>query len=83
MAEDSVEERVEELEQRIENLEERVNVYRNQYALLAAEADVEALPNPNCPECGDGSLKQHSGMTWAKAVCTSCDAYWYLHGGDN
>ncbi|WP_254840072.1 hypothetical protein [Natronomonas marina] len=80
MADDSLERRVERLEGRLEAVEESLDRYRRQHALLLAEVDVDALEDPACPECGEGTLVRRSGLSWAKAVCRECETAWVLSG---
>ena len=51
MTDDSLEGRVEQLEDRFDAVEETLERYREQHALLLADADVDALGAPSCPEC--------------------------------
>lgn len=78
MSDDSLEQRVETLEQRLETVEETLARYRKQHALLLTDSNVEALDDPACPECGNGTLTKDSGLSWAKAVCGECEATWIL-----
>ena len=80
MTDDSLEGRVERLEDRFDAVEETLERYREQHALLLANADVDALGAPSCPECGEGSLTKNSGLSWAKAVCGECGSSWVLTG---
>ena len=80
MTDDSLEGRVERLENRFDAVEETLERYREQHALLLADADVDALGAPSCPECGEGSLTKNSGLSWAKAVCGECGSSWVLTG---
>ena len=80
MTDDSLEGRVERLEDRFDAVEETLERYREQHALLLANADVDALEAPSCPECGEGSLTKNSGLSWAKAVCGECGSSWVLTG---
>ena len=80
MTDDSLEGRVERLEDRFDAVEETLERYREQHALLLANADVDALEAPSCPECGEGALTKNSGLSWAKAVCGECGSSWVLTG---
>ena len=80
MTDDSLEGRVERLEDRFDAVEETLERYREQHALLLANADVDALEAPSCPECGEGSLTKNSGLSWAKAACGECGSSWVLTG---
>ncbi|MFB6192561.1 MAG: hypothetical protein ABEI11_04480 [Haloarculaceae archaeon] len=78
MTDDDRDSRLAELEARVADLERELESYRRTYALLLANADIEALDAPACPECEDGTLTKQSGLSWAKAVCTSCGSSWTL-----
>ena len=80
MTDDSLEGRVERLEDRFDAVEETLERYREQHVLLLANADVDALEAPSCPECGEGALTKTSGLSWAKAVCGECGSSWVLTG---
>ena len=80
VTDDSIDARVEQLEDRLEAVEETLEQYRKQHTLLLADADVDALAAPSCPECGEGSLTKSSGLSWAKAVCGECGSSWVLSG---
>ena len=80
VTDDSIDARVEQLEDRLEVVEETLERYREQHALLLANADIDALEAPSCPECGEGSLTKNSGLSWAKAVCGECGFSWVLSG---
>ncbi len=77
---DDLEERLERVEERVETVEETLERYREQHAILLAQADIDALEDPSCPECGDGALTKSSGLSWAKAVCEECGSEWVLSG---
>ena len=77
---DDLEERLERVEERVETVEETLERYREQHAILLANADIDALDEPSCPECGDGTLTKNSGLSWAKAVCEECGTAWVLSG---
>ena len=77
---DDLEERLERVEERVETVEETLERYRKQHAILLADANIDALDEPSCPECGDGALTKNSGLSWAKAVCEECGTAWVLNG---
>ncbi len=70
--------RVAELEERIDELEERLEERERDFAMMATELDLEEVPAPTCPECGEGTLSKRSGFSWSQAVCSSCERAWYL-----
>ena len=77
---DDLEKRLERVEERVETVEETLERYRKRHAILLADANIDALEAPSCPECGDGALTKSSGLSWAKAVCEECGTAWVLNG---
>jgi ribosomal protein L37AE/L43A len=80
MPDDGLDERVERLEERLSSVERRLDRYREQHALLLTQADIDALEEPTCPECGERALDKRSGLSWAKAACDQCGTEWVLDG---
>lgn len=77
---ETVDERVTELEERLSRVEDRLERYREQHALLLADADIDALDEPRCPECGEEQLDKRTGLSWAKVSCRGCKTEWVLDG---
>jgi ribosomal protein S27AE len=69
--------RVADLERTVDRLRERLAARERDHALLAAKVDVEAV-SPTCPDCGEGTLRTTSGLTWTRAECPECGTGWYL-----
>lgn len=76
MAEDG--DRIERLEREVERLRERVDDQYELIALLAAQADSDALPTMDCPYCEEGVLFTDSGITWRQVGCTECEFLEYV-----
>lgn len=68
------------LEERIDDLETELERQKRDFAMLAVQADLKAVSEQECPECGVAALTKRSGFSWSKAVCTECDSEWYLKG---
>jgi hypothetical protein len=77
-SEDALAGRVRELEERIDELESLAESQRFVISMLTAYADLEPLDPAPCPSCGEASLVKRSGLTWSKALCTSCGSDWVL-----
>jgi len=80
MSEETADERVAKLEERLSGVEDQLERYREQHALLVADADIDALGEPRCPECGEEQLERRSGISWAKVSCRGCETEWILNG---
>jgi len=72
------EERIAELEAEVERLRQQQELHQEVLALLAANADSEAIPDLTCPYCGEGHLAGESGVTWEQISCTTCEFATYL-----
>jgi hypothetical protein len=76
--EDPLAARVEALESEVDRLRDVVEGQRRTISFLTVAADLEPLEAAECPDCGARSLTRRSGLTWSKALCTSCGTDWVL-----
>jgi len=70
--------RLAELEQRVAELEAEVERRERDIAMLAVQANLDAVPDQECPECDATALTKQSGLSWSKAICEACGTEWYL-----
>ena len=77
-ADTDAEERIAELEAEVEHLRQQQELHQEVLALLAAQADSDAIPDLTCPYCGEGHLVGDSGVTWQQVSCTTCEFATYL-----
>jgi hypothetical protein len=70
--------RLEALESEVDRLADVVERQRRTISFLTVDANLEPLDPAECPDCGEHALTRRSGLTWSKALCTSCGANWVL-----
>lgn len=70
--------RIAELEAEVESLREQVTRQYEVLSLLAGQADSDAIPDLDCPYCGEGTIRSENGITWQQLSCTACDFAEYM-----